>query len=256
MQPDKEVFPMAIEFHITAKPKLKNPILVEGFPGLGLVGTISASYLIEKLKMEPLGYITGDQFPPLAAVHNHRPLFPARMYYSNRHNLIVFISEFVIPIGAVNELADRIYEYAHKEKVKRIISLGGITIKGEQDEVYCIASLPGLAPMLEKIPTIKMIKEGATTGVTGVLLARGAVEGYPVISLLAESHEGYMDPKAAAMVLEVLNQLVKINVDTSALEKEAKLIDTKVKNVMSHAKASHTEYKKVSDEGSLGPMYG
>ena len=64
---------MAIEFHITAKPKLRKPVLVEGFPGLGLVGTISASYLIEKLKMEPLGYITGDQFPPLAAVHNRRP---------------------------------------------------------------------------------------------------------------------------------------------------------------------------------------
>ena len=61
---------MAVELHIIAKPKLKHPTLVEGFPGLGLVGTISASYLIEKLKMEPLGYITSDQFPPLAAVHN------------------------------------------------------------------------------------------------------------------------------------------------------------------------------------------
>ncbi|VVB98928.1 PAC2 family protein [uncultured archaeon] len=248
---------MAIEFHMTAKPKMKNPTLIEGFPGLGLVGTISASYLVEKLKMEPLGYITGDQFPPLAAVHNHKPLYPARMYYSEKHDLVVFISEFVIPIGTVNELADKIYDYSRKEKVKRIISLGGIAIKGEQDEVYSIASLPSLSAELEKIPSVKMIKEGATTGVTGVLLARGAVESYPVISLLAESHEGYMDPKAAAMVLEVLNHLVKINVDTSSLENEAKLIDTKVKNVMSHAKTAHTDYKKAAGESpSLGPMYG
>lgn len=247
---------MAIEFHFAAKPKLKKPVLVEGFPGLGLVGTISASYLVEKLKMEPLGYITSDQFPPLAAVHNHRPLYPARMYYSTKHDLIVFISEFVIPIGVVNELADRIYEFARKNRVSRIVSLGGITIKGEQDEVYAIASLPELAPALEKIPTVKMIKEGATTGVTGVLLARGAVENYPVISLLAESQEGYMDPKAAAMVLEVLKEMLKFDMDTKALENEAKSIDAKVKNVMSHAKASHAEYKKVQNEGSLGPMYG
>ena len=247
---------MAIEFHFAAKPKLKKPVLVEGFPGLGLVGTISASYLIEKLKMEPLGYITSDQFPPLAAVHNHRPLYPARMYYSTKHDLIVFISEFVIPIGVVNELADKIYDFAMKNKVSRIVSLGGITIKGEQDEVYAIASLPELTPSLEKIPTVKMIKEGATTGVTGVLLARGAVEKYPVISLLAESQEGYMDPKAAAMVLEVLKELLNFDMDTKALANEAKAIDAKVKNVMSHAKTSHAEYKKVQNEGSLGPMYG
>ena len=247
---------MAIEFHFTAKPKLDKPVLVEGFPGLGLVGTISASYLIEKLKMEPLGYITGDQFPPLAAVHNHQPLYPARMYYSQKHDLIVFVSEFVIPIGSVNELSDKIYDFSRKAKVSKIISLGGITIKGEQDKVFAIASQPELGAALEKLKGVKLIKEGATTGVTGVLLARGAVEGYPVISLLAESQEGYMDPKAAAMVLEVLHEILGIKIDTTALEDEAKAIDDKVKNVVSKAKTSHTEYKKVQSEGSLGPMYG
>lgn len=247
---------MAIEFHMLAKPKLKKPVLVEGFPGLGLVGTISASYLIEKLKMEPLGYITGEQFPPLAAVHSHRPLYPARMYYSERHDLIVFISEFVVPIGAVNELAEKIYQFARREKVKEIISLGGITIKGEQDTVYSIASLSELTAKLEKMKNVRLIKEGATTGVTGVLLAKGAVEGYPVISLLAESQEGYMDPKAAAMVVETLSEMLHINIDTSALANEAKLIDDKVKHIMSKAKSAHADYKKVQDGASLGPMYG
>ncbi|MCX8197621.1 MAG: PAC2 family protein [Candidatus Micrarchaeota archaeon] len=247
---------MAVQFHLIAKPRLKKPTLVEGFPGLGLVGTIAASYLIEKLKMEPMGYITGDQFPPLAAIHNHAPLHPARMYYSEKHDLIVFVSEFVIPIGSVYELAEKIYEFALKNKVSRIISLGGIPIKGEQDEVYAIASLPQLRSILEKMPSVKLIKEGATTGVTGVLLARGAVEKYPVISLLAESHEGYMDPKAAAMVIEALNGLIGTKIDTSVLENEAKMIDEKVKSLVTKAKTVHTEYKKVQDSTSLGTMYG
>ncbi|MCX6769465.1 MAG: PAC2 family protein [Candidatus Micrarchaeota archaeon] len=247
---------MAIEIHITAKPKLKKPVLVDGFPGLGLVGTVSASYLVEKLRMEPLGYITGDQFPPLAAVHAHRPLYPARLYYSEKHNLIVFVAEFVIPIGAVNELADKIYEFARKYEVSRIISLGGIAIKGEQDMVYSIASLPKISDQLEKMKGVQLIKEGATTGVTGVLLARGAVENYPVISLLAESQEGYMDPKAAAMVLEILKLLLGITIDTAELEREAGKIDTRVKEMMSKAKTAHTQYKKVESDSSLGTMYG
>jgi len=247
---------MAIEFHMSASPKLRAPVLIEGFPGLGLVGTISASYLVEKLGMEPLGYITGEQFPPLAAVHNKRPLFPARMYYSQKHNLIVFISEFVIPISAVNELSDKIYDFAHKSKVERIISLGGIAIKGEQDTVYCITSMPALSAELEKMKGVELIKEGATTGVTGILLARGAVDKYPVISLLAESQQGYMDPKAAAMVLEILKELIKIDVDTTTLEHEAAKIDNKVKEIVGKAKNAHAAYKKVESEGSLGTMYG
>ncbi|VVC02068.1 PAC2 family protein [uncultured archaeon] len=247
---------MAVEFHLIAKPRLKNPVLVEGFPGLGLVGTISASYLIEKLKMEPLGYITSDQFPPLAAVHNHKPLYPARIYYSEKHDLIVFISEFVIPINAVQELADRIYEFAKKNKVKKIISLGGIAIKGEQDTVYSITSMPELSVEISKIKGVEMIKEGATTGVTGVLLAQGAIEKYPIISLLAESQQGYMDPKAAAMVLEVLKHVINVAIDTKALEEEAEKIDSRVKNLMSKVKSAHTQYKKVEQDVSLGPMYG
>ena len=247
---------MAIEFHMLASPKLHAPVLIEGFPGLGLVGTISASYLVEKLQMEPLGYITGEQFPPLAAVHNKRPLFPARMYYSSKHNIIVFISEFVIPIMAVNELSEKIYEFAQKSKVRQVISLGGIAIKGEQDTVYAISSLPELSAQLEKLPGVELIKEGATTGVTGVLLARGAVDKYPVVSLLAESQQGYMDPKASAMVLEALKALIKIDIDTATLEHEAAKIDTKVKEIVGKAKSAHSQYKKVENEGWLGTMYG
>ncbi|MEM4348711.1 MAG: PAC2 family protein [Candidatus Anstonellaceae archaeon] len=247
---------MAIKFHMLSKPKLKNPVLVEGFPGLGLVGTIAASYLIEKLKMEPLGYITSEHFPPLAAIHNRQPLYPARMYFSKKHNMIVFVSEFVIPIAAVNELAEAIYEFARKNRISKIISLGGIPIKGEQDEVYAIASMPSLISQLEKIPSVKMIKEGATTGVTGMLLAKGAVEKYPVISLLAESHEGYMDPKAAAMVLDVLRVLLGFELETKTLEDEAKAIDNKVKEALNKVKSVHSEYKKIQEESSLGQMYG
>jgi len=247
---------MEIQIIKTSKPKLKNPTLIDGFPGLGLVGTVAASYLVEKLKMEPMGYIQGEQLPPLAAVHNYAPHYPARLYFSKKYNLIILMSEFIVPIAAVHGLSQAIYSFAQKEKVSRIISLGGISIKGEQDTVYMIASSEKLRTELSKQKGIEGIKEGATTGVTGVLLARGAVENFPVISLLAEAHEEFMDPKAAAMVVEVLNRILKLNVDTSELETESAKIHEKMQELLSKAKASHTHYKKAEESQSLGPMYG
>ncbi len=247
---------MALELHQLGKFKLKNPTLIEGFPGLGLVGTISASYIVEKLKMKPMGYITSEKFPPLAAVHGKIPLHPARIYCSEKHNLIVFISEFVIPMDAVHELADELFQFAEKNKVSQIISLGGITIKGEQDTVYAIASTQKMRDTLSKYKAIKLIDEGATTGVTGVLLARGAILEFPVASLLAESHEEYIDPKAASMVLEIVHGMLGIEIDTSELERESKLIENKMRDMMGKAKMAQQHYKKTESAQSLGPMYG
>lgn len=244
---------MAVEIVTTKKIKMKNPVLIEGFPGMGLVGTISASYIVEKLKMEQIGYIKSELFPPMAAVHNHIPMHPARVYGSSKLNMIVILSEFVIPIGIVQELAESIFAFAKTVGVKQIISLGGITIKGEQDEVYAIASNMDLVNKVSKYKTVKMIKEGATTGVTGVLLARGADEGFDVVSLLAEAQPEYMDPRAASMVIEVLNEMLGLKIETASLDQEAKTIESKMREVMSKAKASQTNYKKAE---SLGPMYG
>lgn len=244
---------MAVEIIITKKIKLKKPTLIEGFPGLGLVGTISASYIVEKLKLEPIGYIKSDLFPPMAAIHNHIPMHPARIYASSKLNLIIILSEFVVPIGIVQELAETIFTHAKSVGVKKIVSLGGITIKGEQDTVYAIASNMDMVNKVSKFKTVKMIKEGATTGVTGVLLARGADEGFDVVSLLAEAQPEYMDPRAASMVIEVVNEMLGLKIETNSLDQEAKLIENKMREVMNRAKASQTHYKKAE---SLGPMYG
>jgi uncharacterized protein len=204
-----------------------------------------------------VGYVESDQFPPLAAVHNYEPLYPSRIYASKRHNLYVFISEFIIPLPAVYGLADAIWDFARAKKASKLISLGGISLKSDEGKVYAIASMPKLTSELERHHLVSMIKEGATTGVTGVLLTRGAVEKFPVVSFLAPAHGNYMDPKAAAIVLEILKSYLRVDFDTSALEKESELIEDKMKEMLARAKQSHNHYNKtVQEHASLGSMYG
>ncbi len=250
---------MALEFHITQPFKLKKPVLIEGFPGIGLVGTISASHLVEKLKMELAGYITSDNFPPIAAVHGYTPLYPARIYVSKKHNLIVLISEFIVPLGAIYELAAKIHSFAKETGARQIISLGAIPLRADgPDMVFAVASNAKLLAELERHHQVKLIKEGATTGVTGILLAQGAIEGYPVVSLLSQAHEQTMDPQAASVVLGVLKSYLSLDFDTSSLLDEAKEMEVKMKDILSKSKAAHTQYKKTAEAGGtdLGPMYG
>ena len=46
------------------KPKLSNPVLIGGLPGIGNVGKIAADYLIDKFKMEKLADMFSQYFPP------------------------------------------------------------------------------------------------------------------------------------------------------------------------------------------------
>ncbi|VVC71916.1 PAC2 family protein [uncultured archaeon] len=231
---------------------LDKPVFVEGLPGLGLVGPIAATYLVDKLKMEELGYIESEAFPPIAAVHNGIPLHPARIYKSKKHNLIVLISEFIIPINAVYPMSHAIMNWAVAKKVDKIVSLGGIIMRGEQDEVFGIASTEAQAKKVAD-SGVKLIREGATTGVNGVLLSDCASHGFPAISLLAEAKQEAMDPRGAAMVIEALKKIAGIDIDTTDLLKESAELEKKMSSMIEKARAASKRYKEAEE---LGSMYG
>ena len=69
-----------MNFELSKKPK--NPTILEGFPGFGLVGTISTEYLIEHLNAEKIGQITIEESPPMVAIHQGKVIDPVGIYYS------------------------------------------------------------------------------------------------------------------------------------------------------------------------------
>ena len=54
----------------TEEPKLKNPILIEGLPGVGNVGKLAAEHLIEQLKAKKFADIYSRYFPPQVLVND------------------------------------------------------------------------------------------------------------------------------------------------------------------------------------------
>ncbi|MBN2478110.1 proteasome assembly chaperone family protein [Candidatus Micrarchaeota archaeon] len=241
---------MTVEFHILGKLKAKNPTVVVGLPGTGLVGSIAASYLVDSFDFEFIGYITSPEFAPLASIHNFRPYPPARIHYSKRNNLVVILSEMSIPISVSGDLAKQILKFAKSVKASKIISLGGISLKGNPKDVFVVSSNEKIASQLLGTKKFKPIKEGATTGVTGVLLTQGVVEKYPVVLFLGEANEDYMDPGASANVLKALSFYIGTDIDTKKLDKEAE-------EIMAELRTSLVKSKTVKrGREGFGGMYG
>src|SRR3989344_8615367 len=50
--------------YLGTKPKLKDPILVEGLPGFGQVGRLVAEHLVKELKGKKFAELYSPHFPP------------------------------------------------------------------------------------------------------------------------------------------------------------------------------------------------
>jgi len=232
--------------------KLRKPTVVMGFPGTGLVGSVAASQIVEALGMEFGGYLSSSEFAPLAAIHDYKPMPAARIHYSDKHNILVIISEMTIPVGSSLEVADKIFEFAKSIGASSIISLGGISLQDEQKGVFVVSSDPEVVRDVIAKKIAKPIKEGATTGVTGILLTKGTLEHFPVTTILAESSEEFLDPKAASNVIKVLSRIINVQINTTKLEKEAEEFSKGLKEAVIKARIS----KKKPGTSEGGSMYG
>lgn len=242
---------MVVNLRIVEKLKLKDPIIIEGFPGIGMIGTITASYLAEKLDMRLIGYFSSPHFPPIAAIHDYVPVSPARIYASEKHNLIVVFSELVIPMHAVTELSEKIIEFARESNAKSIYSFAGIASPAPDQKMYVIASSRDKGEELHT-QGFELVKEGATQGVSGVLIAECAAAKIPAVNYMVQTNSP-LDPRRAAMLLDKVMPSLGVNLDTKPLVEEADKIEVKLKEAMDKMKQMHTDYSNLQGAQS---MYG
>ncbi|MBD3210954.1 hypothetical protein GF318_06265 [Candidatus Micrarchaeota archaeon] len=232
--------------------KMKKPLIIVGFPGTGLVGSVAASHIVDALGMEFGGYISSPEFAPLAAIHDYKPMPAARIHFSQKHNLVVIISEMTIPVSSSLDVADKLYEFAKSVGASGIISLGGISLQEGKKDVYIVSSDNEMTERAKSKKIAKPIREGATTGVTGVLLTKGTLEKFPITTILAESSQDYLDPKAASTAVKALSKIIGIPIKTTRLDKEAKEISEGIKESVIKARIS----KKGPSSDESGTMYG
>lgn len=229
--------------------KLKNPVLIEGFPGVGMIGTIAAMHLIKEWNMELVGYIDSEEFPPICTIHDEEPLPAARIYQSKRYNTLVLFSEFVIPTDAVNKVANEIILWGEDRKLSAIISLGGVGLSTIKDDVFGIASTDGLKKELKDIG-ITVVKEGVTTGVTGLVLANAYIRKFPAAAILTSNKNMNINLIGAAKVLEKLSGLLNIPISTDKLQKEGEELENKLKKMIKETKEVRKTYEDIQS-----PMY-
>jgi len=234
------------------KENLEKYTLVEAFPGIGLVGPMVASYIVEKLKMEYIGYLDSALFPPLAAVHNGIPMYPARLYKDEKSKLLVLTSEFTIEMEDIKEIGDVILDFAKKNNIQKVISISGLPSESITNTAYMVSNKKNtVEEAMKKLNTIKEIEDGIVAGMGGYLITHA--NDVEVIALLVEVNPLITDPRYAETAIKALSSIVNIKISLDELEREAKLVESKVKKMLKDAKEAHQHYNRLQEPTGPSP---
>ncbi|MDQ1281599.1 MAG: uncharacterized protein QG670_2864 [Thermoproteota archaeon] len=210
--------------------KLKNPILVEGFPGLGYIGRIAVIYLIKQLKAQIFSELYSPYFPYHVIVGSGGKvrLPRARFYYwqnpdSEKNDLILLTGDSQAQtIEGQYDLAERILNYAMKQGVKTIIATGGYMAKSEDTipKVVCVSTNGQLLKRMLKSGAQPTPEGNPIVGVVGLTLGLAKFKKIDSACLLGETPGHMPDPRVSKEMLRVLSQFLDINIDLAGMNKE------------------------------------
>jgi len=204
----------------------EKPVLVEGFPGIGLIGNIVSHYLVHSLNMKHIGTVVSEYFPPIAIMLQGIVNMPVRIYESEENELITILSDIPITPEASHYVASAIVDWCEKIGAREVLSIAGIATMGEEQRVFGAATTHELLERIE--PHIERFEVGSIAGVSGSLLTECYVRALPAIALLGETHGHGPDPRAAAHVVETINKVYGLSVDIKALLEQAEQIETEL----------------------------
>ncbi len=223
-------------------PKLNNPILVEGLPGIGNVGKVAVDFIIDEIKAKKLYSFFSYTFPHSVFVNENNliELPSISIYYkkfkNKKKNDLLFLAGDVQPIDEVSsyEFSEIIIDICTKLKCKEIITLGGIGLQmiPKKPQLYCTGNNKKIIKKYkqEDINLNLYGIVGPIIGITGLLLGLAKKRNIDAIALLAETfaHPMFLGIKGSKKILKFLNKKLKLNLKFERLEKEIKEMESEI----------------------------
>jgi uncharacterized protein len=250
---------MSTKIEIIKSQKLKNPLLIVGLPGIGLVGKIAVDYLVNELKPKAKIYakVISDSFPP--AVHTKNGVLELisddiYLYRSKKRDYLFLIGpvqpSLMMPISSSQhyEFSETISSFLKKQGVKEIYTFAGINVGPKRlnttPSVIAVSSDLKTKEKLKKLKINNLLFDETKTdalisGVAGLLVGV-AYNNYRISGccFMGETDQKLVfgDQGSAKNVLQVISKLVDFKFDMKKMDKEAKKIETSFSEISNKIK--------------------
>jgi uncharacterized protein len=257
---------------VQAKKKLNSPTLIAGFPGAGLVGSISTSYIINKLHMNQIACVESEFIVPGVIYAEGKLRHPFRLYSNEEGNVCVLVCEAPIIIQGMYSVLNTVMKWALNNKVKEVIVLDGIGIEGFPD--------PNRTPMIlssdgRKADAANLIHDDKTDitnkeekdhddstvysttafigGIAGGILSSCLSNGIASKALILPAARGIPDPEGAAILIESLTKVMdneNLKINTQQLREQGASLKKRMEGIVQSFMEQEQGKEKQQGQGS------
>lgn len=205
------------------KASSSRPSLIVGFPGTGLVGSISANYIIDTKKLHQIASVDSGFVVPTVTYIGGMLRHPFRIYSDKPNSLYVMVCEAPIMPEGIHSIMDLVVKWAVDNDIGEVITLDGIPMKGlpgKDRESVVLASYQSAGK------DDKHFRTALITGLSAGLLSACLSRDVACTAVMVLASSGVPDPEGAALLLETISKMpnVPLEVDTDSLVKQGREI--------------------------------
>jgi uncharacterized protein (TIGR00162 family) len=219
---------MVLAVEIYEKPRLNDPILIEGLPGIGFVANIAVLHLINMLNAKRFAEMVSASFQDFAVTTEgggaRSPI--NELYYCKRegagHDLILWHgnTQALTTFGQY-ELCGKALDIVQELGCRFLISIGGF----KKDEVQAVPAMYSAATdqetLKEALDLGTKVMVGHIFGIAGLLIGLGRLRNLRGFALLVDTLGTSPDANAARQALIALGKYLNLNVDLTKLDSTA-----------------------------------
>lgn len=204
---------------------LDEPTLVEGLPGVGLVGKLAADHLVDTFEMVHYANVHCDGLPPVTtyATGDRELTTPVRLYADAERDLLVLQSDVPVSPGAALEFAACLGDWGVDAEVTALYlsGLGRDREEGATPALYGVGTGGG-SERLGAVGIDPPTEPGLISGPTGALLNHALHTDATAIGLVVEATPQFPDPEAAAHLLDAgIGSLLDAEIPVAELTEHA-----------------------------------
>lgn len=257
--------------------KLNNPLLIAGFPGPGLVGSISINYVIKKLEMQQIFCFESEFIVPGVIFMDGKLHHPFRVYSNSEGTICAVVCEAPIMINGLHSVLDALATWAEDIGINDVFVIDGMSIGrvSDTDVNSQVISHSKRNPIIlssdegkiinsdnnKKDLNIESLIEGSTTfigGIAGGLLSSCISHNISCSVIFIPTQSGIPDPDGAALTIELLQNTISSNnfrIDTTELKKQGEEMKHKLSNLIKSIKQQQEQSQLIHDSKQDPIMY-
>ncbi|GAB7092872.1 hypothetical protein JCM30237_00240 [Halolamina litorea] len=234
--------------------------LLCGFASYGLSGLTAVDFLIDQLELVETGHVTTEAMPSITPFENGRPTHHTRLFSKPELEMTLLKNELFVPPVLSGPFGESILEWTERHGVQEIAIVDAVPMRHGPDDhrTYHVATDDYLARRLGGVPeppaagdeSVPLAGAGAPSesteqtepvetpetpttpmargyldGVTGALVEKGIDSSLAVGVFQTPVHQQLPDVEASIRLIEALNDIYGLGVDTEPLQEFADEIE-------------------------------